>query len=152
MNTTLQALDRGSVNVEPAPHNNLKERNIRQNVAKAEFTTGAGTKVTIEGTPTEIVELTHLYEARGAPSKPVVRKERGRVSESKSRGVPGYVEELREAGFFVKPKSLAEVIAKLGEAGHTVKAEHLSIVLLRHVRSKKLQRIKDGQKYRYGNR
>ena len=50
------------------------------------------------------------------------------------------------------PRKLGEVAEALSKDGHTVPVTVLAVALLRLVRSKELQRVKEGGGWKYGNR
>jgi hypothetical protein len=67
-----------------------------------------------------------------------------------ARGGPTkYIQELIGDGFFVKPKTISEVKAELGNRGHHIAINHLSVPLMRLCRAKVLRRQKSTEKNTY---
>ncbi len=121
-------------------------------MAKAIYTTSSGLRVTLEGSTDEVAELVKKLAAEtgGGPGHDHVGKKGDKATAR--RGVAGYVLALRESGYFRTPRKLGEVAEALSKDGHTVPVTVLAVALLRLVRSKELQRVKEGGGWKYGNR
>ncbi len=105
---------------------------------KAEIMSKDGTKIVVDGTPEEIARI--IEDVRRKDER---RVKRGQSEErGSSRTATDYILELREQGFFNKPKSLGEIKDKLAEAGLIYPITSLSGVVLAQVRKKNLGRTK----------
>jgi hypothetical protein len=117
-------------------------------MAKAHITTKNGTKITIEGTPEEIIAMTARFDGSTAVAAKRASKAPARTSGAKA-GPVGLVSELIDGGFFKKPKELSAIKTALEEQGHFYPITSLSGVLLRLVRKRDLRRIKDKKRWLY---
>jgi hypothetical protein len=106
---------------------------------KAEITSKDGTKIVVDGTPEEIARI--IEDVRKKDERRV-EKSQPREQRASSRTATDYILELREQGYFNKPKSLGEIKDKLAEAGLIYPITSLSGVVLAQVRKKNLGRIK----------
>jgi hypothetical protein len=120
-------------------------------MAKTHITTKSGTKVTIEGTPEEVVALAKQFVEPGsiAPRRGV--KASGGVNRpARQKPTPSnLVASLIDGGFFRKPKDLGSVKVALQEMGHIFPVTTLSPVMLRLVRRRELRRVKDKNRWLY---
>jgi hypothetical protein len=117
-------------------------------MAKAQITTRDGTKVTIEGTPSEVAALLARLEG-GAATRPS-RETNSRLRKTTAKAGPvSLVSELIDGGFFKKPKELSAIKLALEEQGHFYPVTTLSPLLLRLVRKRELRRIKDKKRWLY---
>lgn len=118
-------------------------------MAKAEYVTLTGTRVTIEGKPREVAEmLKHLNTSSSilpdaAPRSKVAKKRMLKATPT------NLISSLIDGGFFRKPKDLATVKSTLEESGHYYPVTTLSPTMLRFVRGRQLRRIKDNNKWLY---
>src|SRR2546422_2980654 len=116
-------------------------------MAKAEIVSKDGTKITIDGTPEEIAKIIDDVKKKD---------ERKKLKESFGVGGPttatDFILELREQGFFNKPKTLAEIKTKLAENGLIYPVTSLSAVVLAQVRKRNLGRVKTGKFWGYVRR
>lgn len=67
-------------------------------------------------------------------------------------GAYGYLLELRDDGFFDKPKTLKEIVTELARLGHYYKSTSLTNPLQRLIIQKKLGRIGKRGKWQYVKR
>lgn len=115
-------------------------------MAKAHITTPEGAKITIDGTPTEIVAVIKDLKAKATKGEPVPRGARtrsGRVL------LVDLLASLKDGGFFKKPRDLASVKSALEEMGHHYPVTTLSPVMLRQVRHRNLRRIREKGRWMY---
>ena len=112
-------------------------------MAKADMTLPNGIKVTLEGTPDEIVAT--LARLKGNAERPR-RAPRGKAQRVQ---VTDLVANLIDGGFFKKPKDLASVRAALEEMGHHYPLTTLSPTMLRQVRKRNLRRLKQDKRWMY---
>jgi len=114
---------------------------------KAEIVSTGGTRMSVEGTPEEIAEI---YDD-------VKRKdERRKLKESLGVGgtttATDFIIELRDQGYFKKPRTLAELKVKLAENGLVYPVTTLSPIVLSLVRKRNLGRVKAGKFWTYVQR
>jgi hypothetical protein len=123
---------------------------MRWGMAKARIVTADGAKVNLEGTPSEIAAV--LKEMKISPEGTAKttpgRSSIARVKSAKTT-LPGLIDELMEAKFFTKPKSIGEVRSRLADLGHHYPMTSLSGPLQGHARKRKLRRFKQGRTYVY---
>jgi hypothetical protein len=116
-------------------------------MAKAHIETPDGVVVKLEGTPEEISTVLKDIKVKGkdAPAKKAKAggKRTGRVT------FPSLAEDLREDGFFKKPKSLGEIKSKLADLGHNYPLTGLSGPMRTEVKNRRLRRFKEKGKYVY---
>lgn len=114
-------------------------------MAKAQYTTADGTKISIEGSPDEVATLIEKLHSSS-------RKTNRKATDNKSSGkasISNLISDLIDGGFFKKPKELSAVKLTLEEQGHFYPVTTLSPVMLRMVRARKLRRIKDNKRWMY---
>jgi hypothetical protein len=89
--------------------------------------------------------LRWLPTANGAPAKKAkgTEKRAGRVT------LPSLFEDLREDGFFKKPKLLGEIKSKLADLGHNYPLTGLSGPMRTEVKNRRLRRFMEKKKYVY---
>jgi hypothetical protein len=118
-------------------------------MAKATITTDKGVKVVVEGSEEEV---RNIVRQLGGKAK------RGKAanSERKSgRRLPSATDailELKEEGFFDKPKGLADIKDKLASQGMIYPMTSLSGVVLGLVRRRLLGRVKEDGRWCYVTR
>lgn len=120
-------------------------------MAKAQITTRAGTKITVEGEPQEVAAVVRQVQGREASTRTSRRltatEAKGR---KRQRATPtNLVGSLMDGGFFRKPKDLAAIKVALEEMGHYYPITTLSPTLLRLVRKRQLRRIRDKKRWLY---
>ncbi len=117
-------------------------------MARAHIESKDGTKIEVEGTPEEIARIISDVRKKEAQQR-VKESEEGR---RKSTNATDFVLELREQGFFDKPKTLAAIKDKLAENGLIYPITSLSGVVLAQVRKKNLGRVKEEGRWAYVRR
>src|SRR5438094_7031722 len=120
-------------------------------MAKAQISTARGTKITIEGTPREVVSIVASIEDLRRPG-PHGRQEEKKKEAKKQKSGTDRVVGLKEEGFFDKPKRLADVASKLEQSGYLYPVTTLSGVMLTLVQKKILTRKKSDGVWVYGKR
>ena len=119
-------------------------------MAKAHITTKEGIKITVEGTPQEVVNL--VTQLKGGVPNSSVKKSSSNKHQSRPKATPvNLISELIDGNFFKKPKELSAIKVALEEQGHYYPATSLSPALLRLVRKRHLRRIKDKKRWLYVN-
>lgn len=120
-------------------------------MAKAHVTTKNGTKVTIEGTPDEVVTLVARLGGDAAARQTSRKKSAARHSQRSATisGPVNLIAELIDGGFFKKPKELGAIKTALAEQGHHYPVTTLSPIALRLVRKRMLRRIKEKNRWLY---
>jgi|SRR5208337_4248753 len=122
-------------------------------MAKATIKSKTGAVITIEGDQAEVSNILATYERTSVvdqAKKAIARTRTTRKSERKREGASDLVVELREAGFFQKPKALGEIAHALEEKGYLYPVTSLSGVVLGLVKKKELRRKKHEGKWVYG--
>ena len=122
-------------------------------MAKATIKSKTGAVITVEGTQEEVSSILvtveratavgHAKEA-GAKAKAVKKEHKKRMAAS------DLAVELKEEGFFSKPKSLTEIATALEEKGHIYPVTTLSGVMLGLVQKRLFGRKKLEGKWVYG--
>jgi hypothetical protein len=120
-------------------------------MAKATYTTAAGTKILLEGSVDEIAELIAKLES---PAGERPAKEVAPSSDAKKKGatkstIATLIADLVDRAFFNPPKELGQVRAELEASGHFYPSTTLSPALLRMVKSRQLRRVKQDNKWLY---
>jgi hypothetical protein len=120
---------------------------------KATITTKDGAKVVIEGSAEEVQELLgrlHVSERRAKTGKKAAKAERkaGKRLPSMTDGIL----ELKEEGFFNKPKGLADIKDKLASLGMIYPVTSLSGSVLSLVKKRALGRVKEEGRWCYVTR
>jgi hypothetical protein len=121
-------------------------------VTKAKIVTKTGTKITIEGAPSEIKEIIFaVRHTEGIRAK----KQEGRLrkkEKEKLNTATDVILSWRESDYFNKPRNLLEIKNMLEEQGMIYPITTLSAVVLRLVRRRILGRIKKDRKWCYVKR
>jgi hypothetical protein len=120
-------------------------------MAKAQIEGPDGVSIKLEGTPDEISAVLNTVKA-GASKNGRRAGQRTRASKKVASGkttVTTLAEDLRNEGFFKKPKTLGEVRSRLADLGHNYPLTGLSGPMRREVKGKKLRRFKEKGKYVY---
>jgi len=118
-------------------------------MAKATITTEKGVKVIVEGSEEEVRNIVNRLGAGSV---------RGRASSANRKGskrLPSATDailELKEEGFFDKPKGLADIKDKLASQGMIYPLTSLSGVVLGFVRRRVLGRVKENNRWCYVTR
>lgn len=121
---------------------------------KATIQSKTGAVITIEGSQSEISNILTVFEAGGfeeGKRKQKTTNKRGPKESNKKRlTVPDLVLELKDRGFFDKPKGLGEVAGALEQQGYLYPVTTLSGVLLGLLKKRLLSRKKTEGKWVYG--
>ncbi len=116
-------------------------------MAKAHIETLDGISVKLEGTPEEIASVLKDIKVK-TTSRPANRNKSPKASSGRVT-LPSLVSELKDEGFFKKPKTLGEIRTRLADLGHNYPITGLSGPMRNLVRSKKVRRFKEKGKYVY---
>jgi len=122
-------------------------------MAKATIKSKSGAVITVEGTETEVSNILATFERTtvvGHAKEAIARAKTVKKEEKKRAGAADLVVELKEAGFFNKPKALAEIAKALEEKGYIYPVTTLSGVVLGLVQKRLLGRKKLDGKWVYG--
>ena len=122
-------------------------------MAKATIKSKTGAVITVEGTQEEISNILAMVERATTVryAKEVISKAKAVKKEHKKRmAASDLVVELKEEGFFSKPKSLTEIAMALEEKGHIYPVTTLSGVMLGLVQKRLFGRKKLEGKWVYG--
>jgi hypothetical protein len=119
-------------------------------MAKAHIETPEGVSVKLEGTPEEISAVLKDIKIKGRGGAAPVAKAAARSDRKGGKTtVTTLAEDLREEGFFKKPKTLGEIRSKLADLGHNYPLTGLSGPMRKEVKGKRLRRFKEKGKYVY---
>jgi hypothetical protein len=122
-------------------------------MAKATIKSSSGAVITVEGTHEEVARIISNYEKTsivGQAKEAIARTKSIRNKEKKRAGAGDLLIELRESGFFDKPKTLAEMSDALEEKGFLYPTTSLSGVVLGLVKHRELRRKKLDGRWVYG--
>jgi hypothetical protein len=116
-------------------------------MAKAHITTPDGVKVELEGTPSEIAAVLKEAGVKGKANGTPVKK--SKPAKATKVTIPSLVVELKDEGFFRKPKSLEEIRKRLADLGHNYPVTTLSGTMQSQARKRSVRRFKEKGKYVY---
>jgi hypothetical protein len=122
-------------------------------MAKATIKSGSGAVITVEGTEEEVSKIISAYEKSsvvGQAKEAIARTKVKKRDAKKRQGAGDLIVGLREAGFFDKPKGLADLSTALEEKGFLYPTTTLSGVVLGLVKKKDLRRKKVEGRWVYG--
>lgn len=122
-------------------------------MAKATIKSKAGTLITIEGTDQEVASVLGHFETvvNVSDRKEAIHGVALEKKEHKKRaGAADSIIDLKENGFFEKPKTLTEIAHALEEKAHLYPVTTLSGVMIGLVQKKLLGRKKIDGKWVYG--
>ncbi len=119
-------------------------------MVKAEIKKKDGTHIVIDGSEEEVKRLLNLMHD-DKPTKPQKTKE-SKETKTGKMSIGDMILELKEEGFFDKPKSLVEIKNALAERGGIYEASTLSAQVIRQIRKRNLGRIKQEKKWMYVKR
>ncbi len=114
-------------------------------MAKATIKSKTGAMITIEGTEKEVSNILSNFERTSIVSqakKSISRSQAEKKQEKKHRAVSDLIIELKEEGFFDKPKNLIEVVHVLEERGRITPITSLSGLMIGFVQKKIFSRKK----------
>jgi hypothetical protein len=120
---------------------------------KATIKTQSGAIITIEGSEAEVSNIVSTFERTTTVTraKGKVAKQKGERGENKKRSsASNLIIDLKEEGFFEKPKALGEISKALEERGYLYPVTTLSGVVLGLVQKRELRRKKSEGKWVYG--
>jgi hypothetical protein len=122
-------------------------------MAKATIKSKTGAVITVEGSDKEVSAILATFE-HGAPVAHIKRAaNRAHESEKAPKrrlGASELVSDLKNEGFFDKPRGIGEVAHALQEQGYLYPVTSLSGVLLALVQKRLLRRKKHEGKWVYG--
>jgi len=122
-------------------------------VAKATIKSKTGAVITVEGDESEVSAILAIYERTSVvdqAKRAIARTRTAKTREKKQEGAGDLIVELREAGFFEKPKALGAIADALEEKGYLYPVTSLSGVVLGLVKKRDLRRKKHEGKWVYG--
>jgi hypothetical protein len=122
-------------------------------MAKATIKSKTGAVITVEGSESEVSNILSVFERTSllGHAKEAATKSQARKKETKKRlGASNLVINLKEDGFFEKPKSLSDISKVLEEQGYLYPVTSLSGIVLGLVQKKILRRKKTEGKWVYG--
>jgi hypothetical protein len=122
-------------------------------VAKATIKSKTGAVITVEGDESEVSAILATYERTSVvdqAKKAIARTRTAKTREKKREGASDLIVELREAGFFEKPKALGDIARALEEKGYLYPVTSLSGVVFGLVKKRELRRKKHEGKWVYG--
>ena len=120
---------------------------------KAIIKSKSGGVITVQGTESEVANILSLFEELPRVSFKQERAEKSVTSKQKDKkrtGASDIIVNLKEHGFFNKPKSLAEIESALEEKGYLYPVTTLSGVMLSLVKRKLFGRKKIEGRWVYG--
>ena len=120
---------------------------------KAIIKSKSGAIITIEGTKDEITQIISDFERTSfvqAAKTEIQKSVLERREEKKRSRASDLVIELREEGFFDKPKTLGEISHALENKGYLYPTTTLSGLVLGLVKRKQLGRKRENGKWVYG--
>jgi hypothetical protein len=122
-------------------------------LAKATIKSKSGAVITVEGTQEEVSNVISTFEATsvvGEAKKAIARAKGAKKTAKVRASAADLIVELREQGFFEKPKALGDIATKLEEQGHLYAVTSLSGIVLGLVKKRHLRRKKLDGKWVYG--
>jgi hypothetical protein len=118
-------------------------------MARATVTTGKGTKVVVEGSEDEVRSIIQKLGIGTGQRKPA---RAARTPAKTHRSATDAILELKENGFFNKPKGLADIKEALASQGLIYPVTSLSGVALALIRKRTLGRVKENRIWCYVTR
>lgn len=122
-------------------------------MAKATIKAKSGAVITIEGSESEVSNILSVFERTSVVghAKEAATKSKAHKKETKKRlAASDLVVNLKEDGFFEKPKSLSDISKALEEQGYLYPVTSLSGIVLGLVQKRILRRKKAAGKWVYG--
>lgn len=120
-------------------------------MAKATVTTGKGLKVVVEGSPEDVQSIIRQLGGGSGRGKKALRVAAAKGGKRLPTATDAILE-LKEEGFFDKPKALADIKEKLADQGMIYPLTSLSGVVLVLVRRRQLGRVKVDGRWSYVSR
>ena len=122
-------------------------------MAKATIKSKTGATITVEGTKEEVAKILSDFERTatiGYVKESISRKKIRKREEKKRKAASDLIVELKEEGYFDRPKSLTDIAQVLENRGYLYPTTTLSGVALGLVKKKLLSRKKIDGKWVYG--
>jgi reverse gyrase len=122
-------------------------------VAKATIKSQTGATITVEGTPEEVSAVIATYEKTSQvvhAKQAVTHAKAEKKADKKRASAADLIVEMREEGFFDRPKTLGEIGSALEERGFLYPVTSLSGVVLGLLKKRELRRKKQDGKWVYG--
>ena len=122
-------------------------------MAKATIKSKTGAVITVEGSESEVSNILSVFERTSVVghAKEAATKDHARKKETKKRlAASDLVINLKEDGYFEKPKSLSDISKALEEQGYLYPVTSLSGIVLGLVQKRILRRKKAEGKWVYG--
>ena len=116
-------------------------------MAKATMTLSSGTIVALEGTPEELDEI--LKRIEKAPSVEVKKSAGEPPKKREKKSAKDHILDLREDGFFDRPKDLTEIKQGLEVVGQFMTPSTLSARMVEIVGARELRRLNEEGKWKY---
>lgn len=126
---------------------------MAMHMAKATIKSKTGAVITVEGSDSEVSNILSVFERTSlvGHAKEAATESQARKKETKKRlAATDLVINLKEDGFFEKPKSLSDISKALEEQGYLYPVTTLSGIVLSLVQKKNLRRKKIEGKWAYG--
>lgn len=122
-------------------------------MAKATIKSKTGAVINIEGTEEEVANIISQFERSTTVNQvKKIQTRRGilKKEQKKRSAASDLIIELKEDGFFDKPKTLSDISSKLEERGYICPVTTLSGVMIGLVKKKLLSRKKSDGRWVYG--
>jgi hypothetical protein len=119
---------------------------------KATITTEDGAKIVIEGSAEEVRELLGRFHTPGKQSRSSKQTRPGRKPGKTLPSMADGIIELKQEGFFKKPKGLADIKEKLASMGMIYPLTSISGTVLSLVKKRALGRVKEERRWCYVTR
>ena len=122
-------------------------------MAKATIKSTTGALITIEGSDNEVSKILSAFERTtvvGHAKQEIAKKQAIKKEEKKRLAASDLVIDLKEDGFFEKPKGLGDISKALEEKGYLYPVTTLSGVVLGLIQKKLLRRKKVEGRWVYG--
>jgi hypothetical protein len=122
-------------------------------MAKAIIKSRTGAVITVEGSDSEVSNILSVFERTSVVghAREAATKNQARKKEVKKRlAASDLVVNLKEDGFFEKPKNLSDISKALEEQGYLYPVTSLSGIVLGLVQKRILRRKKAAGKWVYG--
>jgi hypothetical protein len=122
-------------------------------MVKATIKSKTGAIITIEGSEKEVANIVSNFERTtviGEMKKNISKNQTEKTQEKKRKAASDLIVELKEEGFFDKPKTLTEIAKELEDGGYIYPTTTLSGVMIGLVQKKLFGRKKINSKWAYG--
>jgi hypothetical protein len=122
-------------------------------MAKATIKSSRGAVITVEGSEEEVSRILTAYEKSVVTEETkdaIAQNKAAKRDESKRTSAGDLIMDMHEAGFFDKPKALADISSALEEKGFLYPTTSLSGIVLGPVKKHLLSRKKVEGRWVYG--